>query len=279
MGKRILALTLAFVMLLAMVPAAGAATEAETKYLDDGDVTITNRGSYIITQRDPSTPVIHTVTIKTSFSVTSGFDITLKDINIDVSDTSAAAICVSNNYTKANVVITLEGNNQVRSGSGKAGIDTSCESSTNYQTTLTIRGNGSLEAHGGDHSAGIGAALGSSCGVINIESGTIKAYGGKGAAGIGGGDVVADTSLPNGGNGGIIGINISGGTIYAGGKENPDETNTGTPYGAAGIGGGYFGGNSTINISGGDITAQGAAKSPCIGCSNYASGSLKLKIV
>lgn len=279
MGKRILALTLAFVMLLAMVPAAGAVEpekETVTLYLEDGSISITPasysgnytytqgnliyaqdyKGAYIITQRNPNTPTQNTIRISAS-NYTETIDITLKNINIDVSGTARrAAISISNETT---VALTLEGENYVKSGSDAAGL----EIAGNYKGKLFIRGNGSLEARGGDHGAGIGAAQNAICGTVQIESGTIHAYGGIGAAGIGGGDAISYTA--SSGQGGPITVNILGGTIYAEGKENPSETNETTPYGAAGIGGGYFGGNSTINISGGDITALGVCYAPCIG--------------
>lgn len=53
--------------------------------------------------------------------------------------------------------------------------------------TLTIRGNGSLEAHSNGNGAAIGGGEGVNCGNIVIESGTIKAYAGYKAAAIGGG--------------------------------------------------------------------------------------------
>lgn len=260
MKRRILSIAVAMVMCLALLPAPAGAANPITQYIDKGDVTIRNAGSYIITQTDPSTPTQNTITINPTASG-AAIDITLKDVNIDASQGSySAAIGV---YNGAQVTITLEGNNFVKSPRNKAGIFTN-----EYSNSLTIRGEGSLEAWGGDYGAGIGGALMDPCGTIQIEGGTIRAYGGKGAAGIGGGDVIAyGSKFPSGG---VLVINILGGTIYAEGKENPNETNEMNPYGAAGIGGGYFGGNTTINISGGDITAAGAAKSPCVGCSNYA---------
>ena len=53
--------------------------------------------------------------------------------------------------------------------------------------TLTIHGNGSLEAISGGAAAGIGGGYNINCGNIVIESGTIIARGGYGAASIGGG--------------------------------------------------------------------------------------------
>lgn len=103
--------------------------------------------------------------------------------------------------------------------------------------TLTIEGNGALNASADNFYAAIGRGYHSSTsgtsGTININSGNITATGGKFAAGIGGGDT---------GAGGTI--NINGGTIVATGG-----------YLAAGIGGGVYGAGGVINISGGQVTA------------------------
>ena len=89
--------------------------------------------------------------------------------------------------------------------------------------TLTIQGNGSLNASSNGYGCGIGGGYNRSgnvvdCGDINIEGGTITATGGEGAAGIGGG---MGSHCGN--------IYISGGTITATGGLK-----------AAGIGGGIF---------------------------------------
>ena len=101
--------------------------------------------------------------------------------------------------------------------------------------TLTIRGNGSLEAHSGNSTDGYGAGIGGgweiSCGNIVIEGGTIVAYGGKGAAGIGGGHYS---------NCGDITITDDVTKVTAFKRESP-------PYS---IGAGYEGTCGTITIGG-----------------------------
>ena len=114
--------------------------------------------------------------------------------------------------------------------------------------TLTIQGDGSLDASSSGKGAGIGCKDNTNCGHIVIKSGVIKATGGEGAAGIG------SSAFAHGGN-----ISIEGGRIVAmGGKD------------AAGIGGGASGSVGNINISGGDIIALGGLNSAGIG-SGYLS--------
>ena len=109
--------------------------------------------------------------------------------------------------------------------------------------TLTIEGDGSLEARGNTSAAGIGAGYEDNCGNIVISGGTVTAMGGEYAAGIGGGSGFRH------GHGTAGDIMISGGVVTA----------TGGRY-AAGIGGGYGYNNTTvgdITISGGSVTATG----------------------
>ena len=109
--------------------------------------------------------------------------------------------------------------------------------------TLTIQGDGSLDASSSGKGAGIGCKDNTNCGHIVITSGVIKATGGEGAAGIG------SSAFAHGGN-----ISIEGGRIVAmGGKE------------AAGIGGGAAGSVGNIKISGGDIIALGGSDAAGIG--------------
>ena len=115
-------------------------------------------------------------------------------------------------------------------------------------TTLIIKGEGSLTVEGKYEDAGIGAKYCTSGGSIEIQSGTINAKGGAGigAAGIGGG-----------GSSSIQSIIISGGTITATGGND-----------AAGIGSGYGFTTSTcgdITISGATIVATGGYGAPGIG--------------
>ncbi len=90
----------------------------------------------------------------------------------------------------------MEGENRVEGyGDGKAGIY------VKKNTTLTIEGNGKLDAIGALKAAGIGGINERSCGQIIIRSGTIYAEGEK-AAGIGCGN-----------HANCQGITITGGNI------------------------------------------------------------------
>ena len=101
--------------------------------------------------------------------------------------------------------------------------------------TLTIQGDGSLDASQNGYAAGIGCSAEEAGGNIVIEGGTITATG-CGGSGIGG-------SMER-----VCGnITITGGTITA----------TGTSGGNASKGGAGIGGCGNITISGGNITATG----------------------
>ena len=114
--------------------------------------------------------------------------------------------------------------------------------------TLTIQGTGTLNAFGGQNSAGIGANSLYDSGNIVIAGGIINATGGESAAGIGSGYM--STSQTN-----FCGdITISGGTVTA----------TGGCY-AAGIGSAGYGRCGNITINGGNITATGGQFAPGIG--------------
>ena len=107
-------------------------------------------------------------------------------------------------------------------------------------TTLEIKGDGSLTATGYGGGAGIGSRYWGSCGDIIISGGNITATGGSDGAGIGSG------------HGGSCGnITLRDGTITATGGDN-----------AAGIGSGYEGKCGNISISGGNVTATAGS-----GCS------------
>lgn len=111
-----------------------------------------------------------------------------------------------------NATIILEGTNKVKAFEGDfPGIAAATNNST-----LTIKGDGSLEAIGQMGGAGIGGGNGGNCGNIVIESGSITATGGNNAAGIGSG---YSNSCGN--------ILISGGTVKATGGNNAAGIGTG----------------------------------------------------
>ena len=112
-------------------------------------------------------------------SIAAGATVKLQDVTINGTD--------NRNYAWAgisclgNATIILKGTNNVRGFfENYSGIYVPSGS------TLTIKGSGSLTAHGRSLGAGIGAEYHIPCGNIVIEGGTINAYGGWLAAGIGG---------------------------------------------------------------------------------------------
>ena len=137
----------------------------------------------------------HTVTIDTSGGKV---DVTFDDLKIDVSGKtegdgsgdgstreSNAAVTVKGN---GDVTIELDGDNELKSGSGNAGLEKNKHES---KGTLTIKDDkgkdGSLTAEGGDDGAGIGGGIGSTGSSITIRGGAVEAVGGSNAAGIGDG--------------------------------------------------------------------------------------------
>ena len=210
-------------------------------------------------------------------------NLTLKDVKIDVSDTGIpgttikgkAALSVQGN---GNVEIELDGDNELKSGANRAGLEKNTSDSTG---TLTLKDDnkeaGSLKATGGENGAGIGGGNRGSGKNITIKGGTVNATGGLDGAGIGGG---------GGGWGSGEDITIKGGTVTAagglqaagigggnggggnggGGREGSGKNititggtvnTTGGDNGGAGIGGGFLGSGEAITITGGTVNATG----------------------
>ena len=232
--------------------------------------------------------------------------LTLKDVKIDVSDTGKntgypwtsdegkAALSVQGN---GNVEIELDGNNELKSGPHRAGLEKNTSTSTG---TLTLKDDnneaGSLTATGGDWGAGIGNGgyYGNSDNRsgenITITGGTVNATGGWGGAGIGGGYYGSGKNITiKGGTvtatGGEEGAGIGGGYYgngYYGNGENIKITdgtvNATGGWGGAGIGGGGGGGNGAggngknITIIGGTVTAGGGYRGAGIGGGISGSG-------
>lgn len=102
-------------------------------------------------------------------------------------------------------------------------------------TTLTIKGNGSLTANGGNQSAGIGLSAlmnydsNVSSGNIVIEGGTITATGGHRGAGIGTG-VIKNTNNDNSTSVQFGNVTIKGGTVTATGGDSGDGIGKGYSY-------------------------------------------------
>ena len=178
-------------------------------------------------------------------------NLTLRDVKIDVSDEDEkTALSVQGD---GNVEIELDGDNELKSGFVRAGLEKNTS-----EGTLTLKDDnkdGSLKATGGANGAGIGGSMNNGTNKITINGGTVEAKGGLYAAGIGGGV---------GGIGGGSGknITINGGTVNA----------TGTD-GGAGIGGGIIGSGENITITGGTVNATGGEDGAGIGGGGSSGGS------
>ncbi len=133
--------------------------------------------------------------------------------------------------------ITLVGTNSATGASYKAGIQVGGSG-----TTLTIKGNGSLTANGGTHSAGIGLScawdVDAMGGNIVIEGGNITATGNGMGAGIGTG-VCYGKGTDNTAT--IGNITIKGGTVRA-----IRGTDNGYPGNGIGKGGAYYSGHAVV---------------------------------
>lgn len=172
--------------------------------------------------------------------------ITISNLNIqiphDKNDVTASTwVPAIRLVNSANLNLILEGENTLKGGDMCAAIEVP------KGCTLTISGEGSLKATGGE-GAGIGASSRrkGSLGTIVIDGGNIEAYGGEMAAGIGG--------SAEGGSGTII---INDGTVYAKGGHGSYYKDIQNVYGGAGIGGGANGCVDKIEINGGNVTAYG----------------------
>ena len=200
----------------------------------------------------------NTITVINNFA-DKVLNLTLKDVKIDVSDTGGdnfefeddqrgkAALSVQG---KGNVEIELDGNNELKSGKGRAGLE---KTSTG---TLTLKDDnkeaGSLTATGGYNGAGIGGGNGDGAENITITGGTVTATGGSSGAGIGGGreGKGENITITGGSSGSGENITINGGEVTASGGDNWDDC-------GAGIGGGNGGVGKNITITGGTVNATG----------------------
>ncbi len=286
--KRIMSLAMVL-LLVAMLPITAFAQEYN---IDDGDIQVTAKSDgkqyvtqtakgytdveqttpTVIKQNNSSTPKRNTITINAEAGKTA--KVTLDGVNIDVSSDSKAAVSTTG---KGDVTIELDGNNTIKSGVDHAGLE------KNNAGKLTINdadNNGSLNATGGESSAGIGGKRGGYIRDITITGGEVTATGGLNGAGIGGGAEGAGSY-----------ITISGGKIIATGGENGagigggqkrdgsyivitggEVIATGGEVGA-GIGGGRSGGGCNITISGGKVVATGGDYGAGIGGGISGTGS------
>ena len=260
----------ALVLTAAMLTTLTAPAFAGTWYIEDGDITISagESGNNVTqnentTKNDPDTIITnreegassHTVTIDAK-DKDDKVEVTLKDVNIDASSGSEAAVSVTG---KGDTTIELDGDNKLSGSGAHAALEHNQTVDSERNVTsgkLTIQDDndkaGSLTATGGiQNGAGIGAGgYGVSSGKIEITGGDITAVGGKSAAGIGGS-----------GYRGNADITISGGTIRATGGDQ-----------AAGIGGGTSG-NGKVTITGDAVIEESIGGSSGAGAGNATGGA------
>ena len=197
-------------------------------YVSDGTNTLTaSEGFYIVTIDNADITITATTQRSKMIDLSdASSDFTTIDNDILTGSTSHT-VTIANNASitlnnatitggiicEGNATITLVGNNNVTGRDYYAGVQVGGSG-----TTLTIKGDGSLTATGGDYGAGIGTDgidhQDAICGNIVIESGTIIAQGGEhGGAGIGTGYAYTYSTKPpiTKSIGNII---IKGGVIY-----------------------------------------------------------------
>ena len=194
-------------------------------------LTFTGDGTYTVAMASGVTQTTDKIVVNRG-TETDPINITLSGVIIKQSTGCAFQI---KNSSVVNLTLAEGTTNTLKSGwtsgniySGHAGLQIS------EGATITIDGDGTLNATGSSFYAGIGGNYQGISGTIIINGGIVKATGGSHAAGIGGSD--------HGSNGTII---INGGIVKA----------TGGDY-AAGIGGGGYADGGTVIITGGTVTAK-----------------------
>ena len=249
----------AFALTAAMLITLTAPAFAETWYIENGDITVKASGTEgkntvsqgnkkdvedtntIITNQKTDTASSNTVTIEAG---NDKVEVTLKDVNIDVSKQSKAAVSVTGS---GNTTIKLDGDNHLTGGNGIY---------SNSRGSLTISGdeNDSLTAQGGDSRNGIYSVSGD----VTISGGTVTATGGNSTSNYGsGGDGIHSGSLT-----------ISGGTVTATG---------GGSTGSNGLGGrGIYSVSGDVTISGGTVNANGGDGKDGSGGGIDSSGSVAI---
>lgn len=197
---------------------------------DDDIMTFENNTAGTVT-RAVSEAAKHIITIINNYTKNdTTTTVTIKDVNIDVSDDYGKAAMEVRGA--GDTTLKLEGDNTLRSGHSCAGLEKDDEYSTGKLTITAEDTSASLKAYGGNNSAGIGGGSYDSTSKLEIANGKIYAESGINmSAGIGGGMY------------GKGEVTISGGDVTAHGGHT-----------AAGIGGG-FRGSGDVTILGGTVTA------------------------
>ena len=225
----------------------------------------------------------NTITVINNFA-DKVLNLTLKDVKIDVSDTGILGTSIKGKAAlsvqgQGNVEIELDGDNELKSGVNRAGLEKNTS-----EGTLTLKddkeaGSGSLKATGGENGAGIGGGNRGSGKNITIKGGTVNATGGLDGAGIGGGllgsgEAITITGGTVNAAGGRFGAGIGGGLLGSGKNITITDGTVNAAGGqfGAGIGGGDRGSGEDITIKGGTVNAAGGLQAAGIGGGNGGGG-------
>lgn len=182
----------------------------------------------------------------------------------------------------------LVGDNTLRGGFSRAGLEKDDEYSTGKLTITADSNQDTLMAVGGSGGAGIGSANHNSTSKLGITGGTITATGGNYSAGIGGGiggnadvtitgNAVIKKAQGNYNGAGIGGGGVGNGTVTISGNAVVEAAVGGTSErGGAGIGGGGWK-DGDVTISGNaKVDAQGGTSAAGIGGGGSGSGTVKI---
>ena len=243
---------------LAYLDIADGTIELKENSYKQGEKEYNYQGKYIIT----GTSTENTVKV----IGTGTYDITIKDLKIDVVDKALCAFDANSGYKMKETIVnlTLDGDNKLYSGYGAGLMFRAIRAKSDNLTEalsskLIIDGNGILDAEckAGYDGAGIGGLYDANSPVtyIEINSGNIKAIGKGSGNGIGGG-----LRQPVGN------IIINNGTIYA---------TRGKDYGY-GIGS-WDATTEHIKINGANIYTTGMSKIPTDGENDLYKTQIKLK--
>ncbi len=232
------------------------------KVVDVSTLTIPDGENHVECTAQNGDMLTGTIANRVLIKIAANANVALKNLTIDYEAPPGSNFYFHNSgiTCEGNATIILEGTNKVKAFEGDFPGIWAATNSSNNDYTLTIKGDGSLEAIGQMGGAGIGGCNGGNCGNIVIESGSITATGGNNAAGIGSG---YRSSCGN--------ILISGGTVKATGGNN-----------AAGIGTGDYGTCGSITITNGvkEVIAKKGTNADCsIGKGNGNSRCGKVTIL
>ena len=303
MKKKILALLLCAVLVLSILPMAGAAADpvqylafvassGEFKNETCTDYTvITNQTAWGTAGATTWYVASGTVSL-TNVTVTGDVHLILLDgCNLTAAAGGSGAPGIQVEGTNSLTIYAQSTGGSMGKLSATGGSDSAGIGSMNGQVggsgTITING-GSIESTGGGNGAGIGGGSGKNSGTVIINGGSVKAIGGYLCPGIGcgyggaGGNITINGGTVNAigdsgaagigstgyGDGDTMTITITGGTVTAVGStgEMMDMAEENTYYmGGAGIGGGNYYSGGNITISGGTVNATGGNGAAGIG--------------